>query len=880
MTPELVRDLRRLFADAYHAAAMEGADMCALAETLEPVFRAQTEKNDTLLTRTALDKAAGGNTDPLAEAPLIQLRDQFVTWQKKYWIHTLEQTLAQSADAAWTLFLRRYAEALSHWRTRLSWWWADTAAGETPDNKSAWFPDKTEEIQRIRENSRLIEQARWPEAYPFLLDLSANPLLIPPLRSHLRTVCGSIQMYYNTLPDAENDLAAAEKLYPELPYLTVCRSDLARIKGNYPEARSILDPLLAARPNDVEVLIACGRSFMEEKKYEEAAALFEKALRADPGNASCYRNIVTLWSKDETSFAQHRGQIPHMIQMADRADPESDISNRLDAAYAFQNAGDFDAALEWFGKALDLEPERPETLTALGYLHQLQKAYDPASELYQRVVQLAPGATDGYWNMAGLCSEQGQYEEAAAWFARAIPHCPMFTRTLQVKAAEMYIAAGNPGKGRDICLEALRSDPQFDFAINTLHDLADRLRNQSYDEKTGPEAALETLRLIRQIKGDSYEGSFQNRSGNVYYYFADYPNAATCYRKAIAADASEPVYHDNLAGALEKLTDKEPGVALFEEAVLAAQAAARLKPGENAYMLQVGRLERKLVSLRHFGVLPDERSADFAQVRVRFRDDLYPFLVKNDALAPELLQGIEAMREKFRTTYGLTIPGVRFSTDWNISHDANYVLDLDGIPLQQGWFDTAAPTDSLNSLLEIIEQHFQYGLADFIHYDSAEISAKFVGRPAAYAAGFFQVIRVLLKQKISVADINTIHACYEAGTQAGKTIQAIVGDIRRHPSIKPTLPVNTAGVPPHRYLTPEQEKSILSHTGKSNSGQLLWEIRANDPVFYEVLAFLPHEDGGSAPAGPFVITENAATAAVLNDLHPTTFFCREELAGE
>ncbi|HRI60863.1 MAG TPA: tetratricopeptide repeat protein [Saprospiraceae bacterium] len=879
MTNDFSLKTNELFADAYHAAALQEADMQALVAVLEPMRQRLKENGDTLATRAALDKVVGGNADSAAEEALLQLRTNFYALQKQIWVAEMNQALQQSPEEAWSLFLDRYATAMYYWRTQLMWWWANAAAGAAPENDKPWFKNKTDEVRRFREQSRLIEHGRWPEAYAFLRELAENQKLTPKLRAQLRTVCGSIQMHYNTLPDARNDLAEAKKLYPDLQYWPVCSADLERVAGNLAASRDILEKHLVNYPDDPEAYIALGRSFLEEKNLDEADRWFEKAIEVDPGNASAYRNRMAVLGKNEELFQKNKEQIAGFRRLADRADPESALSNLLEAGYAYQSGGDSGAAAACFEEARKSDPERVEPIVAAGYLFQEQQQPEQAAECYETILRLAPGAVDGYWNFAALSAEKGQYLEAAGWYEKALPHCPMFTRTLLVKAGEMYMAAGEFEKAKISCLQSLERDPSFDFAINTLHDLSDKLRDKGYAEKTGTEPAIEILRAIRNIKGESYEAGFHNRVGNVYYYFADYQSAVAAYQKAIVADASTAVYHDNLAGALDKLSDTTDPLTTLTEALQAAQAAARLEPGNEGYRHLTARLERKLVSLRHFGVSPDERSANIFSIRVRFREELYPWLVKDDNLVPELLQKIETLREKFRKAYGIALPGVRFSTDWNIVEGANFVIDLDGIPMQQGWLTFTDETAGANfdTLMVLLEQNIQYSLADFIHYDAPEVSAKFIGKSADYASGFFQLIRMLLKQKISVVQTDTIHEIYEAGIRERKTVQAIAEEVRRHPAMLPDLPVNTSPGRALQHLSAEQEEAVLSSVGKSTAGQLLWQIRPDDPAFYAILEYLPKTDFALGTEGHFVTTQYPQVATLLNDLQPGAFFSRGEI---
>lgn len=851
--------------------------MQSLAALLEPLRSTWKKTGDTLSARAALDTAIGGNSDALAATALLRLRTDFTALQKDIWAAELENALQKSPAEAWAFFLNRHVEAFYHWRTQLMWWWAETALGKTAENKKIWFENKTSELHRISENSRLMEHGRWPEAYPFLRELADNQILTSKLRAQLRTVCGSIQMYYNTLPDARHDLDEAEKLFPALPYLPVCRADLERVAGNFEQSKTILEKHLASNPKDPEAHISMGRVFSEEKNWEEALRCFDAAIAADPGNASAYRNKLALWGKNEEYFKKNKTRIDELMRLADRADPESELSNLLEIGYTYQTAGELDLAADIFKQAHEADPDRAEPMIAVGYVCQMQKKYEAAAEWFQKVVQIAPGCVDGYWNMAALAAEQGRHAEAANWYEKALPHCPMFTRTLHVKVAEMHIAAGDFEHGKNACLEAIKIDPNFDYALNTLHDLSDKLRGKGYEEKTGMEPALDVLRALRQVKGKDYEASFQNRVGNVHYYFADYQNAAAHYRRAMGADANLAVYHDNLAGALDKMADSPATLPLLTEALREAQAATQLEPSSENYRQQAARIERKLVALRHFGVLPEERSANIPSMRVRFRDELYPWLVKDGDLMPELMEQIERLRAKFREAYGINIPGIRFSTDWNIAQDANFVIDFDGIPLQQGWLEFGEEQNGIEALMLLFEQLIQFSLADFIHYDSPEVSAKFVGKSSFYAAGFFQVVRVLLKQKINISEIDTIHGIFESGRASGKHIQEMAQDIRCHPAILPGLPANTAAHRKLVQLSPQQEEHILSNVGKSYCQESLWQIRPLDPVFFEILDYLPKTEQVASGEEQFVVVRQPEVATLLNDLHPGTFFSQSEI---
>jgi tetratricopeptide (TPR) repeat protein len=702
--------------------------------------------------------------------------------------------------------------------------------------------------------------------------LAQNPLLNNTLQAHLWTVCGAVQLYHISTRDALIDLAEAEKRCPELPYLTLTRADLYRTDNDLPKSKEALDAHLKKHPKDPEAHVALGRYFAALQQPEEALRCYENAIAADPGNTAGYRQKIGWWGSTEELYREHKHKIGPLVRRVDAIEPENSPAMLLEAFYACAGGKDFEAAQAWLDESLRADPRRLETVIAAGYLQQAQQRYDAAAARFEEAVQLAPNALDGYWNMAFMRIEQEKHLDAAAWFEKALEPCPLFRRTLWVRTAEACMAAGELARAQESCFKALALDPDFDYAVNTLYEISDKLRNKGFDEKTGPKPALEVLRQIRAIKGESNESGFQNRCGNVYYYFNDFAAAIEAYQKAAALEPQEAVYHDNLAGALENLAGQERSEALYAAALESAETAQNLAPETEAYRQKAARIRKKRVPLRHFGVPAEERSADLASIRVRFREDLMPHLVVGDNLAPALLESVEALRARLGRLYGFNIPGVRFSTDWNIAADANFVIDFDGIPMFQSWFDPEK--NGIGTLIGDLEQQIRICLADFIRYDSPEIAARFVGKTPAYASGLFAVIRMLLKQKIAIADLETICAVYDAGLAENQSVQAIMERVRSHPRLRPELPLNLNGDRNLGHFTEAEEAEIMSQTVTTTSGQRLWPADPFSNVFNSIVNHV--QEAEAAPGRYFVLSKNPTVATVLGDFYAGVFFGEAE----
>ena len=175
--------------------------------------------------------------------------------------------------------------------------------------------------------------------------------------------------------------------------------------GKGPEARARLAKMVSARPHDVDTLSAYAGLLRMDKKYAEAAALYDQAIAAVgiPQSENwplfyfrgiCYERDKQ-WPKAEADFKKALELRPDQPQ----------VLNYL--GYSWVDKGmNLDQAFKMLQRAVDLRPNDGYIVDSLGWAHYKLGQYQQAAETLERAVDLKPSDPvlndhlgDAYWQI-------------------------------------------------------------------------------------------------------------------------------------------------------------------------------------------------------------------------------------------------------------------------------------------------------------------------------------------------------------------------------------------------------------------------------------------------------------------------------------------------
>lgn len=585
-------ELTPFLADLYFEAASADEPMIPLAEAFE-AFR---------------DKAVG-NTDLI---PLLSMitgeigrfrrkeSRQFLVDLRGYVYKKADKTIQKRfGDPAkpidQTIWLNTLAEALAYWEIQLCRSLI-AVQPQTADPLNIPF--------NLAEQLDLVIQEYWISTYPLYSYFSSHPSVEKHLRARLLIPAGQIRLYFFHEPDlALQMFQEADELWPNNGRVQAAFSEYHLHQKSFQEADRFAKMAIDLSPKEAEGYVFLGDIAEQGGQYEEAQSWFETAIEKDPEGTLAYTRLMRLLSRPET-IEQHEERILRLLERAIDIDPHSRYVLYLEMGYVYQNGQQYEKALSWLQKAIDLEPNRLGAYLNSGYVHidMASQANIPEDEsglmeneflhnlaraeaLFEDALSRNPEKYDPYWGLGSAAEIRQDWETALGWYQKILG-LPWFKETLRdhphakapyvIQVGKMLRALGRTAEAREALFHALQLDSRGDREIL---DLADdlSLEEQSIDE------AFSIYNEVRRIKGESFEASYQNRVGNLRYAHGDYEAAVEHYQSAINHNDQEPIFFTNLAGAYRNLQRWEP-------AREALRGAFELDGQENRYHRELAHL--------------------------------------------------------------------------------------------------------------------------------------------------------------------------------------------------------------------------------------------------------------------------------------------------
>ena len=246
---------------------------------------------------------------------------------------------------------------------------------------------------------------------------------------------------------------------------------LAAVAGCASVSRAAPEPVTVAEMNQVAV------AYYHLEQYENALALFDRALALDPLYANSYTNrgcVYHVLGRYDEALADYA----QAIRLGREAVNGKVRNNR---ALLYLARGEPQRALTDLRRALDKEPEYANAQVNLGLAHTLLGEYEQAVACFTRALEIAPQHVLAHHNRGVAYEQQGEEDAARADYDAALEHNPLFVAArvsrsvLCAKLGEDKVAAQDRARlrslsvGRDVDgnllpprIELSRPDPQFD----------------------------------------------------------------------------------------------------------------------------------------------------------------------------------------------------------------------------------------------------------------------------------------------------------------------------------------------------------------------------------------------------------------------------------
>lgn len=180
--------------------------------------------------------------------------------------------------------------------------------------------------------------------------------------------------------------------------------------------------------DDIKDMLTKGNELFDQKKYDEAMAVFQKIVAEYPDVYPIFRSIGNCY------FAQEKYDLAEQNYMKVLEKDPKNVDAILMIGNCYTNRGDSAKALEWYGKVDFEKIEDPVVLYNLGLNYFSNNKYEDAVKCFQRAVEKQKDFTDGIYQLGLTYTNLQKNAEAIATFESYLKIDPDSPRATQVKA--------------------------------------------------------------------------------------------------------------------------------------------------------------------------------------------------------------------------------------------------------------------------------------------------------------------------------------------------------------------------------------------------------------------------------------------------------------
>jgi tetratricopeptide (TPR) repeat protein len=220
-----------------------------------------------------------------------------------------------------------------------------------------------------------------------------------------------------------------EGFMPKSSEVHVRIADITKLDVKLEKGAEIIEKAVS----DADRLFLKANKLFEEKKIEEAVAIFQEAIKLSPLNWGYFFNLGLAYKKlekKEDAMASFRKAV--------ELNPESYSSNK-EMGEALAKAGSFEEAKPFYEKAVALSPEDPDAHFNLGACLLNTGQSDEALAHFLKTVELKPDYADAYYQVGTIRIGQNKIPEAVASLEKFLTLAPNHEKAPLAKQLLEYL---------------------------------------------------------------------------------------------------------------------------------------------------------------------------------------------------------------------------------------------------------------------------------------------------------------------------------------------------------------------------------------------------------------------------------------------------------
>jgi len=228
--------------------------------------------------------------------------------------------------------------------------------------------------------------------------------------------------------------------------------------------------------------------------------------------------------------------------------------------FAAQMDGNQVKALEYYQKAIQLNPKFKGVYLNIGSMYLFTDKYEEAIKYYQKEIELNPKFAFAYNNIGIAYDKMGKYEEAIKYYQKAIEVNPEYAEACYNKGLT-YNNIGKYDEAIKSFRKAIKLNPKYTEAYNNM--------GNAYIFIGKYEEAIQSYQKVIELNPN--DASVYNNMGNAYNITGKYEEAVQSFYKAIELKPDEAEPYNNL-GVI--CNDFE----IYDEAIKLCRTAIEINP--------------------------------------------------------------------------------------------------------------------------------------------------------------------------------------------------------------------------------------------------------------------------------------------------------------
>ena len=380
----------------------------------------------------------------------------------------------------------------------------------------------------------------------------------------------------------------ASGLFPSSPEIKLKKAQLLLDKGKPVEALSELKTAAIHDPDNFEILLLLGITYLSLNNSKEAIRKFE----------DCINNIPEEIRKDEILFS---------------------------IGFHLGHTNRFALAIKYLNKSIELNPQNLESLSEIAFCYDGISNYNKSIEYYLKCIDINPFLEFNWYNIGLIYNKISNVNKAVEAFDYALAIDPEYLSAYLAKA-NLYLSLEKYSFAVEIYKEYLNYDTDFAdvyYYIGECYEKMDKLDN-----------AIKYYDLT--IEKDKNHSDAWLGKGVIKMYLEDYAESLVCLTNSVLIDAENPEAQYSLAELYLK-------TGIYNDALPHIEIAIKVAPEEVDYILLQSELYQALCDFqKSIDVLEDGYFSIEEKAPVLYRlAGLYISKDKNKKAAEYLKQAIE-----------------------------------------------------------------------------------------------------------------------------------------------------------------------------------------------------------------------------------------------